>query len=170
MSYKHEGLRVFAVAVVAAVVGSLPAAGQSGFSSAAGEVSARPDAGLGTATLSIPASAFTPVDSSITYSSGDGTRYRTGGGSELRAFQAPVNLPAGAFIEQVKFEVFQNDPVSSMSGGLFYCQGNPPGTNCLLAELQVAGGTPGWTYITLNEPDVAIDNLNNSYFVQIDAG
>ncbi len=163
-------LTMFGVAVLFLIQ---PIAAQPG-DFAGDEVQTRPpampeNAGLGSATLSIPAYAFIPIDSSITYTFANGTRYRTGGG-DLVWFDAPVNLPTGAHIDQVAFEVFQNHPGSTMAGALFVCSGNPAGSACTLAGVSGVGGTPGWTYITVGGLDVTVDNLNNSYYVEINSG
>jgi hypothetical protein len=127
------------------------------------------NAGLGNAILSIHAYSFTPIDSSITYTHAGGTRYRTGGGDQ-KWFNAQVNLPTGARIDQVAFEVFQNDPGSTMAGGMFVCDDSPAGGACALAGVSGVGGTPGWTYFLVGGLDITIDNFNNSYYVEINAG
>jgi len=172
---KLQGL---AAAGAAALFGSLPLAAQPSntgtvvFAGEAVQSQATPmpeNAGLELATVSIHAYSFTPIDSSMTYSHAAGTRYRTGGGDQ-RWFDAQVNLPTGARVVQVAFEVFQNDAGSTMAGGFFVCSGSPAGSDCALAGVAGVGGTPGWTYFSISGLSVTVDNFNKSYYVEINNG
>ncbi len=147
-------------------------AGQPAFPGGAvsATVPAAPEnAGLGSASVSIHAYSFTPISSSISYTHAGGARYRTGGGDE-KWFDAQIALPTGAHIDQVAFEVFENH-TSSMAGSISVCSGNPAGSACAQAGVFGVGpGNIGWTYFSINNLDITVDNLNNSYYVEINVG
>ncbi len=118
-------------------------------------------------TVNIDGSAFSPIDSTVTYSwLPDNERYRTGGGS-IAWFDAGLNLPTGSVIDHIAWEVYDNDPASDMGGWFYAC---PTATACDLYGSDSTTGTPGWTFVNSITLGLTIDNLNNRYFVEIFVG
>jgi hypothetical protein len=151
------------------------AGGPSGLASAPAVVSMSPTPqapssfGPGTAILSIESSAFTPVDSTTTWTwdMGSGARYRVGGAYPW--FDASVHVPSGAKVIGVVFEVFDNDAANNVLGFFGTEAGAPPGTPWAFTAGSATAGQPGWTYIV--EPlNITIDNFNNSYIVEVNVG
>jgi len=125
--------------------------------------------GPGTNVLSIGSSAFIPIDSTTTWT-WDGNnlaRIRTGG--MWPWFNAPVVLPSGAHVVQVSLEVYDGDAANDVYEFFVTNPGTPSGTWTSVSAGSVTSASPGWTYI--NESlDVTIDNLNNSYAIEVNAG
>ncbi len=119
-----------------------------------------------TAIYSIPADAFSPTDSATTWNFdiSSFSRYRTGGTSAF--FNAPLNLPTGAHIDAISFELYDNDPDFEISTYLGINIGSIAGTNTTFANAANTFGTPGWGYVISGALNVTIDNFNNSYFLQ----
>src|SRR5580765_931721 len=72
--------------------------------------------GLGTSVISIDSSAFTPVDSSTTWTWNGIYMSRVRNGGTYPWFDAPVHLPAGAHVVQVSFEVYDGDAANDIYG------------------------------------------------------
>lgn len=119
-----------------------------------------------TSILSIPADAFSPASSGTSYSYDISTfaRYRSGGADPW--FNAPLNLPSGAHIDGISFELYDNDAAYEISSWLATNIGSVAGTNTIFNNVGSTSGTPGWVYVT-NTMNVTVDNLNNSYFLQV---
>ena len=113
--------------------------------------------------LSIPASAFTPIDSSTTYTYDTTTGLIWTGGSGH--FRAPVELPQGATITKYRFTAFDGDSSQWIEAHLM--RWSASGSNEEMAGNSTMGmGTPGW--VDLDNSSVAtpvIDNSKYSYFV-----
>ncbi len=125
--------------------------------------------GPGTSVLSIDSSAFSPVDSTTTWT-WDGfylARIRNGG--TYPWFDAPVLLPSGAHVVQVSFEVYDGDADNDIYGFFGVNSGQPAGGPTIFTPGSVTSGSPGWTYID-ESMDFTIDNLNNSYVLEVNAG
>ena len=124
--------------------------------------------GPGQAILSIESKSFTPMDSSTTWT-WDGTtgaRIRTGGGAGYPWFDASVNLPSGAHVIGLAFEVYDNDASNDVTAWFATEPGAPAGTPWVFSTGASTTGQPGWTY-TLELLNVTIDNFNNSYMVEV---
>ncbi len=138
-----------------------------GFAPAPNAAPAAPNSfGPNTSIVSIPADAFSVTDSTTTwsYDISSFARYRTGGSASW--FNAPLNLPSGAHIDGVAFELYDNDPDFEISTYLGINIGSLAGTNTTFANAANTSGTPGWTYVTSGALNITVDNFNNSYFLQ----
>jgi len=121
--------------------------------------------GAQTRYLSIPATAFTPIDSSTTFT------YDTTGGLIWKGgpvhFRAPVELPQGATINNFRLTVLDADPGEWIEGHLL--RWSLSGSSEEMAANSTMGmGAPGW--INLDNGTVAtpiVDNANYSYFVNV---
>ena len=83
--------------------------------------------GPGTSVLSIDSSAFTPVDSTTTWSWDVPTLSRVRNGGTYPWFDAPVILPAGAHVVQVSFEVYDGDATNEVYEVFMTNPGTPAG-------------------------------------------
>ena len=141
--------------------------GMQSYTSTPRRDSRTPDSfGLNRSVYSIPADNFIPVDSTTGWSFDAATtgRLRTSGGSDW--FNAPINLPSGAHIYEVEFEVYDNDPVDDISTWIGVYDGFFAGNATVFTPIASTSSAPGWTYI-FNNVDVTIDNFNNSYVLQV---
>lgn len=146
--------------------------GPLGFSSAsppAPSQTRRPDSfgTLNTAVLSIPVDGCTNIDSTTTWTY-DGTtlgRYRTDAGLSPW-FHCPINIPSGANIDQVAFEVYDNDAGSEIGTWIIVNDGSINGNPSQYTAIAQTSGQPGWTYI-FNTLNVTVDNFNNSYTLEV---
>ncbi len=118
----------------------------------------------------IPASAFTPVDSSVTYSFFLWSwRYRTGGSSSW--FGAPVHLPTGARVGRLELDYYDNN--ASLDVWAAFLRNHYTGGDA--AEFfPPAGisssGTPGYGFVStdLTGSNIVIDNFLKQHWVLID--
>ncbi len=169
----------FALLVLAILSGgATPVGAQSSAVSSLGVVTVAPGpvsvhrptvAGLGFHNLSIDAFSFVPISSNTTYEFGSGSgRYITGGTSEPW-FDATVDLPSGAVIDLVAFEI--NDTgTSDIYGFLIKCDGSSAFSGCAVVGTASTSGGRGQFYISTNSMSEVVDNFNNSYHVEVNAG
>lgn len=115
--------------------------------------------------LTIGATAFTPRESSLEYSKGlgNGGAYITGGSGTFAALIAPVQLPDGATVTQVR-AIYQDNSASEnlrlvfglefSAGGFFF-----------LDDIDTSGQSTTRQEITVSNREIAINNDGNSYYV-----
>jgi hypothetical protein len=134
-----------------------------------------PDNGVGLSNhnLSINGDEFAPLDSTFGYSytfvNGSYIRYATSGAPSF--FHASFDLPSGAVLDQVSMEIYDNSASSDINFFLFQCNGGTALSGCAnLGSAGSSGASTGGTYITISGLNTIIDNLNNSYFIEINAG
>ncbi len=116
--------------------------------------------------LSIGATSFVPEDTSGLFSLDFSTagKYCTGGSCRL---DLSLLLPTGASLDQVQFEVYDNNAGADVGAELFVCNGVPAGTGCINYAAANTSGQPGWVYLVLNPAPLTIDNYNNHYGFEV---
>ena len=122
--------------------------------------------GLNQSNLSIPVDAFSVLDSGTTWTWDPTTsgRYRTGGSAPY--FHAPVNLPSGAHIYTVAFEVADFDAVNDISSWIVDYDGSSAGNPSIYTFVAGSSGSGGWGYIFASV-DITVDNFNHSYALEV---
>ena len=115
--------------------------------------------------LTVPAAALRPVDSSTTYGGSFLNVYATGAGAFT--FVAPVDLPNGARVTNVGYDVY--DDSSFDSTAYLSRSGASPGSAQTMAMVKSSGSSSLWR--TFNDPSIAyavIDNEVRQYVVSIE--
>lgn len=125
--------------------------------------------GPGGSVLSIDSSAFTPVDSTTTWTWDFSTMARVRNGGTYPWFDAAVLLPGGAHVYHVAFEVYDGDATGDVRGFFGVSNGAPAGSGTLFSTGASTSGSPGWVYLS-ESVDFTVDNLSNTYLVEVNAG
>lgn len=125
----------------------------------------------GTYIWQAPAASFTVESSTQTYGTDDqsGSRYATGPADALTVLTTGLNVPNGAVIDRVTFEVYDLDDTQDIEAQLLFCgdtlQGQPGGT-CTIAWDQQTTGMTGWQWLTAGLGGV-IDNSAGFFRIRV---
>ncbi len=125
----------------------------------------------GSYVLTIPATSFTVESSSQTYDVDFTTfsRYATGAVPEaITVLTTGLTLPSGAVLDQISFEVYDNDATKDVAAQYMSCLGGPdPGAACLFPGIIETNGQPGWQWLSTGELGWTSDNFNNFFLLRI---
>jgi hypothetical protein len=141
---------VFVLATGPAMAQTGPGDEYSGAAIAAPSDATNPTEAFGASAslLQIPASSFTPRDSTTLYQQdGFGYLYATSGPSAT-AFWAPVDLPAGVVVDRIGLYSFDNDAANSISARLQAYDGATVPTTSTIATVSTVNGVPMYNYNT----------------------
>ncbi len=122
----------------------------------------------GSVVVQIPIGSFTPLTSDMTYDVDflSNARFATGPdpGISLTTLVSGVTIPNGAVLDQIDFEVYDNDPGHRIMAELFTCPAFGP---CNLPFIVSTDVQPGWTNLRMSPIGYAIDNVNDSYPIRV---
>jgi len=96
------------------------------------------------------------------------SRYPTGMPPEVTVLVAGLPLPSGAVLDQLSFEVWDNDATVDVEVEYFSCSGGATagGICALLGSLQTTG-QPGWQWLSTGEIGLTGDNVNTYFLLRI---
>ena len=122
--------------------------------------------GLQGSVLTIGAVSFVPTESNAECSyDGNGSKYATSPSGVTLA--ASVNIPTGASISVIQFEVYDNDPTGDVTMTALACGGDPAGAACSPLGSIATSDSPGWGYQFFVVSGITVDNLTNQYLVEV---
>jgi hypothetical protein len=129
--------------------------------------------GLSNHNLSINGDSFTPTDSTfgwaLTFVNGVHIKYATSGTPSY--FHASFDLPSGAVLDAVALEIYDNSLSSDINFFVYRCDGSTALTSCTnIGQGNSSGASTTGYYIYTPSLNEVIDNLNRSYFIEVNAG
>ena len=128
--------------------------------------------GLSEHYLSVNGDSFAPIDSSYGFSTafinGSDVKHPTSGNPPY--FHASFDLPTGAVLDNVALEVYDNS-TSDIHFFVNRCSGSPALNGCaIIGQANSSGASTTGYYVTSPALNEVIDDFNNSYFIEINAG
>ena len=117
--------------------------------------------------MSIAAASFTPENSLETYDTDvlSQARFATGAAISFPAvLVGSFSLPNGAVLDELTFDVYDNDPSYNVEVHIHNCLSGGP---CLLPDILQTTGQPGWTTLTTGPYGGVSDNANSFYLLRV---